>query len=88
MRDLHLASSSRKLGPRFIGLFEVEAIVKLVDVKLRLPPTLKVAAQARGVQFPVCQYMLQTIGELLGVHPRLHNWNCRKWEWCGVLCGD
>ncbi|XP_077398503.1 uncharacterized protein LOC144033950 [Vanacampus margaritifer] len=41
-RDLQLAGSSKKLGPRFIGPFEIDSVKKSVAVRLSLPPTLKV----------------------------------------------
>lgn len=41
-RDLNLSGNSRKLGPRFIGPFEMESIVNPVSIKFRLPPTLKI----------------------------------------------
>lgn len=40
--DLHLAGTARKLGPRFKGPFEVEAIINPVFIKLRLLPSMKV----------------------------------------------
>ena len=41
-KDLHLKVASRKLAPRFIGPFEIEAIINPCAVRLRLPPSLRV----------------------------------------------
>ncbi|XP_051933597.1 uncharacterized protein LOC127608520 [Hippocampus zosterae] len=41
-KDLRLAGTSRKLGPRFTGPFEVDSVLSPVSVKPRLPPTMKV----------------------------------------------
>lgn len=41
-----------QLGRQYIGPFEVEAVVNLVSMKLRLPPTLKMHAQNSGPLAP------------------------------------
>ena len=41
-KDLQLKVTSRKLAPRFVGPFEIEAIINPCAVRLRLPPSLRV----------------------------------------------
>ncbi|XP_054615921.1 uncharacterized protein LOC129171364 [Dunckerocampus dactyliophorus] len=41
-RDLPLAGTNRKLAPRFVGLYPIEAIINPSAVRLKLPPSFKV----------------------------------------------
>ena len=41
-KDLPLKVASQKLAPRFVGPFEIEAIINPCAVRLRLPPSLRV----------------------------------------------
>ncbi|XP_061741963.1 uncharacterized protein LOC133542122 [Nerophis ophidion] len=60
-KDLHLQVPSRKLAPRFVGPYTVEAIINPASVRLSLPPSVKRHPVVHVSQIkPVCSSPLSS----------------------------
>ncbi|XP_045902243.1 uncharacterized protein LOC123969163 [Micropterus dolomieu] len=69
-RDLPLQTSSKKLTPRFIGTYPVEAVINPSAVRLTLPPHLKVHSVFHVSRIKPVGHPAYTVRRLLDVQHR------------------